>query len=154
MRLKILLASFILCLLISGCSHGPQVTVCPSNPSAGAFICSDSKGPQPNILYANSAGYKVYPGSSLQNLTNYCDARSTAGTAAPQFDLCTADPGDGGLDCEVATCQINAAQNGALCSLSAPYFIAWADSANAVAFSPPDNTTLLAFCNVTIEDDL
>lgn len=146
-------ALFLSCLLVSlaGCSHGPKVNVCVSNTQE--FICSNKvSGKAETIAFDASAGMYVYPPQSEQALLDYCAARTQSGTAAPQFAQCVSEPTQGGFLCQEEECQLNGTQNGALCSPTGSEFVVTYESSNDyIALSPADNTTILAYCNVTLQ---
>lgn len=140
----VLLASSLL-----SCSHGPDITACVSAPSFLELACSNKKHVISEVPYTSSSGYVIYPAQDLQNILNYCSGRTEAGAAPPMFTSCDSDPVGGGVNCSGMLCMINSAKNGAICQGGVPKFISWDETDNYIGFSAPDNTTLLAFCNIS-----
>lgn len=140
---------------LASCSHGPHPTVWVSDPfNANALVTdSDSSGSVPVILpYSESAGFSFYDQESEQQLLDYCAARHVSGTAAPSILHCVSTPQQDGVLCESETCVINGTQNGAICKGGGTkVLVTWPDTDRWIALSPPDNTALLAYCNVTLQ---
>ena len=150
MRQLILLAFLV---SLSNCSHGLNVAVCLPNPSEGLFKCSTKKDKVSTVTFANSSGYAGYSALSYQNLLNYCADREVSGVPIPKFDSCISSPSSGGFNCKVQTCKMNSELNGIDCIGSAPFTVPYSATNNFISLSPSDNDTVLAFCNISIEDN-
>ncbi len=149
MQLKTFLISFLI-LSLNACAHGPKVEICVSDPFNSDYNCSDWKGRSRTLNFYDSKGYAVYSPDSYQHLLNYCTKRNTPGTQAPQFNYCIANPDKHGFDCLSQKCELNAQNNGAICTATDSYFLDYADSEDFLATSQPDNTTLMDYCNLTM----
>lgn len=157
MRAALSLMTFLTYLLIEGCASGPRLRGYVSDPKDGIFAFRTKGRPNDPIEvvgYTQSRGFSVYPPQSLQAVEQYCAGRDDVGTAAPAFTVCLSEPASGGLSCSDAECQLNSAQNGAIClaSPSSPPFVLYADSLHYVALSPPDQETLLGFCGIELNE--
>jgi len=146
-----------LSLLLAGCGHGPRLNVCASDPARSQFECSLPSTlfhhPKPTTLsFDQSGGYVVYPPLSIQALYNYCAARSNPSTQAPQFTSCISAPGLGGLECRAVACTLIHAGGGVACKAGDPSLVPWSATENFIGFSPTDNATLAAYCNVAITE--
>lgn len=147
------LTGFLTFLLISSCASGPQVAAWVSDPVDNVFTFrAKPKDPVQILAYSKSAGYSVYPPLSFQAVESYCAAHYTLGAAAPSFTICKSDPSQLGFVCHAEKCQINTTQNGAICEQSGvDDLVFYADSNHFLALSPPDQTTLFSFCDITLQ---
>lgn len=152
MRLKI---SLLLCLsfLASSCAHGPIVTVWVSDPvNTGAFVYTPKQNAPAQVLqYSASSGYAVYPPESFQALVDYCAARNAVGTQAPALQVCSSSVIQAGFLCHPEECAVNTTSNGLICKPNGPDELTlYAESNDFIALSPPDQTTLLVYCNISL----
>lgn len=58
-------------LVFSGCSSGPKVTICVSNPQAGVFECHDPKDGAFVVPFDQSENYIAMPPKDFQALIEY-----------------------------------------------------------------------------------
>lgn len=155
MRPNKLLTFLAICLSLAGCSHGPRLNVCVSNPPQSEFECSLPSSfwhhPKATVLpYTESDGYVVYSPLSIEAVYDYCAARAEAATQAPLFESCEADPSAFGLRCAPKICEVISAGSGLTCSTGATFFVPWSDTENYIGLSPADNQTLLDYCNIKV----
>lgn len=70
-RLSLIL--FLICLLNEGCKQAPEITICISSPSQGAFSCYDQRTKQSfQLPYSNSDKFVAFPPADAQTLLNFC----------------------------------------------------------------------------------
>lgn len=112
-------------LVLSGCAHGPKVTVCTSDPSNGGFQTYDERTKKTGFLpYPQSAGLIAYSELDAQSLLNACAQKQ----AKPQVVRCISHPELNEFVCEN--------------SASVPYV----QSADYIGMTATDEKTLFDYC--------